>query len=67
MAEPKPLTYDERKAAEAAFIGAPSDPAWTDAAQQLYARLSATLQARLKETAGMPIGPAMHGGITPHR
>jgi hypothetical protein len=67
MAEPKPLTYDERKAAEAAFMGALSDPTWTDAAQLLYARLSATLQARSKETAGMPIGPSMHGTNTTHR
>lgn len=67
MAEPKPLTYDERKAAEAAFVGAPSDPNWTDAAQLLYARLSATVQARSKETSGVSIGPAMHGGSTSHR
>ncbi|MEY4528228.1 MAG: hypothetical protein RL768_1947 [Nitrospirota bacterium] len=67
MAEPKPLTYDEQKAAEAAFVGAPSDPKWTEAAQLLYARLSATLEARSKETTGTSIGPAMHGGGTPHR
>ncbi len=46
MTEPKPLTYDERKAAEAAFTGAPLNPEWTVAAQQLYVRLSATVQMR---------------------
>jgi len=53
MAEPKPLTYDEQKAAEAAFIGAPSNPEWTEAAQLLYARLSAAKEARSKEGVGM--------------
>lgn len=67
MAEPKPLTYDEQKAAEAAFVGAPSDPKWTEAAQLLYARLSATLEARAKETIGASIGPTMHGKSAPHR
>lgn len=55
MAEPKPLTYDEQKAAEAAFIGAPSNPTWTEAAQLLYARLSAAKEGLSKE--GMEIDP----------
>ena len=67
MAEPKPLTYDEQKAAEAAFVGAPSDPKWTEAAQLFYARLSATVQARAKEPSSASIGPAMHSGGTPRR
>lgn len=67
MAEPKPLTYDERKAAEAAFVGAPPDPKWTEAAQLLYMRLSATVQARSKETTGTSISQAMHGGGSPRR
>ena len=66
MAEPKPLTYDEQKAAEAAFVGAPPDPKWTEAAQLLYARLSATVQARSKESIGASIGLAMHNGGTSH-
>jgi hypothetical protein len=32
MTEPKPLTYDERKAAEAAFRGDPPNTDWTDSA-----------------------------------
>jgi hypothetical protein len=43
MAEPKPLTYDEQKAAEAAFTGAPLSPHWTEAAQLLYRRLTAEI------------------------
>jgi len=46
MAEPKSLTYDEQKAAEAAFTGAPSNPKWTESAQLLYVRLSAAMIAR---------------------
>jgi hypothetical protein len=56
MAEPKPLTYDEQKAAEAAFTGAPANPDWTEAAQLLYARLSAAIQARSKDTVGAAAG-----------
>ena len=43
MTEPKPLTYDEHKAAEAAFRGYPPNPDWTDSAQEIYARLSAAI------------------------
>ena len=62
MAEPKPLTYDEQKAAEAAFVGAPSNPKWTEAAQLLYARLSATIQSRAKEAIGTSTGYAIQDG-----
>ena len=67
MAEPKSLTYDEQKAAEAAFIGAPSNPKWTEAAQLLYVRLSATIQSRSKEMTGTSAGPAIHDGSKSHR
>jgi hypothetical protein len=30
------LTYDERKAAEAAFTGRPFNPEWSDAARRVY-------------------------------
>ena len=46
MTEPKPLTYDEHKAAEAAFRGFPPDADWTESAKEIYARLSATIAAR---------------------
>ena len=50
MTEPKPLTYDEHKAAEAAFRGYPSNPDWTDSAQEIYARLSAAIAKRRTTT-----------------
>ena len=46
MTEPKPLTYDEHKAAEAAFRGYPPNADWTDSAQEIYARLSAAIAKR---------------------
>lgn len=33
---PRILTYDERKAADAAFAGRPFDPAWSEAARAVY-------------------------------
>ena len=46
MTKPKPLTYDEHKAAEAAFRGYPPNADWTDSAQEIYARLSAVIAKR---------------------
>ena len=46
MTEPKPLTYDEHKAAEAAFRGYPPNDDWTDSAQEIYVRLSAAIATR---------------------
>ena len=61
MAEPKPLTYDEKKAAEAAFTGVPPNPEWTEAAQLLYARLSAamTVRGEGEQLSGQRIAPDM--------
>jgi len=49
MTEQKPLTYDEHKAAEAAFRGLPPNPDWTGSAQRIYARLAAAVQKRSLE------------------
>ncbi len=38
------LTYDERKAAEAAFRGLPSDPRWSQAARSVYEGLISVLR-----------------------
>lgn len=46
MTELKPLTYDEHKAAEAAFRGYPADPDWTEAARLLYVKLSTAIARR---------------------
>lgn len=39
----RPLTHDERKAAEAAFKGAPFDPKWSDSARKIYLGISAAV------------------------
>jgi hypothetical protein len=46
MTGPKSLTYDEHKAAEAAFRGYPPHADWTDSAQEIYARLSEAITKR---------------------
>jgi hypothetical protein len=46
MTQLKSLTYDEHKAAEAAFRGYPPDGDWTDSAQEIYARLSEAITKR---------------------
>lgn len=44
------LTYDEIKAAEAAFCGEPFNPAWSAAAAQVYAGVSAAMANRKATT-----------------
>ena len=43
---PRPLTYDEKKAAEAAFQGMPFNPAWSEVARQVYEGMSNALAKR---------------------
>jgi hypothetical protein len=43
---PRTLTYDEAKAAEAAFCGEPFNPAWSAAAAQVYAGISKAMQIK---------------------
>ncbi len=43
LQENRPLTHDERKAAEAAFKGAPFDPKWSEAARKVYLGLSSAM------------------------
>ena len=45
----RPLTHDERKAAEAAFKGAPFDPKWSDAARKVYLGLSTAIANKRHE------------------
>lgn len=40
------LTYDETKAAEAAFRGDPFNPSWSAAAAEVYAGISAAMAKR---------------------
>ena len=41
------LTYDETKAAEAAFKGEPFNPAWSAAAATVYAGITEAIEQRL--------------------
>jgi hypothetical protein len=40
----RPLTYDEKKAAEAAFRGDPFNPAWSAAAAKVYAGIVSAVE-----------------------
>ena len=40
------LTFDERKAAEAAFRGLPADPTWSSSAHAIYDGILAHTQGR---------------------
>jgi len=41
-----PLTYDEHKAAEAAFHGLPLDPKWSRQTQEIYLGILAVTNGR---------------------
>lgn len=45
----RPLTYDEKKAADAAFKGAPFDPKWSEAARNVYEGLSLAMANQRNE------------------
>jgi hypothetical protein len=47
---PRVLTHDERKAAEAAFLGRPCNPAWSESAKRVYDGLTNALPALPDET-----------------
>ena len=51
--QPRPLTYDEKKAAEAAFRGAPFDPGWSESALKVYEGLRLAI-ARRKHAVATP-------------
>lgn len=46
MIRPRPLTHDERKAAEAAFRGLPLNPNWTEGARSVYLGIISALRLR---------------------
>ena len=46
VGQPRPLTNDEKKAAEAAFRGAPFNPKWSEAARKVYQGISAAMATR---------------------
>jgi hypothetical protein len=45
----RPLTHDEKKAAEAAFKGSPFDSQWSEAARKVYLGLSAAIANKRHE------------------
>ncbi len=46
---PRPLTNDERKAAEAAFQGEPFNDEWSQSAREMYDGITAFLALRATE------------------
>ncbi|RMH08472.1 MAG: hypothetical protein D6704_02960 [Nitrospirae bacterium] len=54
LEHPRPLTHDEKKAAEAAFRGAPFDPSWSEAAWKVYEGITlAVARRRTQQKAGL--------------
>lgn len=51
---PRVLTHDERKAAEAAFLGRPCNPAWSESAKRVYDGLTNALPALPDKTGVTP-------------
>ncbi len=49
---PRPLTYDEKKAAEAAFRGAQFDPSWSEGALKIYEGLRLAMVRRKHQGVG---------------
>jgi hypothetical protein len=45
---PRPLSHDEKKAAEAAFQGMPFNPAWSEASREVYEGISNALALRTR-------------------
>lgn len=55
----RPLTHDEKKAAEAAFKGLPLNPHWSEAGQKVYWGLSAAITSNRHEPfEEMPSSPS---------
>lgn len=49
----RPLTNDEKKAAEAAFRGAPFHPTWSESARKIYQGISAAMVHRSETSANL--------------
>ena len=45
----RPLTHDERKAAEAAFKGAACDPKWSEVARKVYLGIASAMANKRNE------------------
>lgn len=51
----RPLTHDEKKAAEAAFGHTPFNPAWSDAARRTYEGILEAMAKREAEQRDRPL------------
>ncbi|RMH36396.1 MAG: hypothetical protein D6690_05995 [Nitrospirae bacterium] len=49
----RPLTNDEKKAAEAAFRGAPFQPTWSESARRIYQGIAAAMANRGETSLGL--------------
>lgn len=61
---PRSLSYDEAKAAEAAFQGLPFDPAWSESARAIYDGLLEAMLKRRQSLVAFPLlayQPAQEG------
>ncbi|GKS56876.1 hypothetical protein YTPLAS18_04030 [Nitrospira sp.] len=61
---PRPLTNDERKAAEAAFQGEPFNEDWSQSAREMYEGISAFLT--LRAMGGRDSATDAHPLVTAH-
>jgi hypothetical protein len=52
----RPLTYDEQKAADAAFAGKPFNPHWSADARVVYDGIAVAMSACLEDNELQPIG-----------
>ena len=57
MTESRYLTFDEQKAAEAAFQGQPCDPKWSPSAREVYDGILCVLLRRCSPSAEMGSEP----------
>jgi hypothetical protein len=60
---PRPLTFDEKQAADAAFAGEPPCSAWSEAGQRVYEGLIAALVDRVDESLSPDYERCVMGGV----
>lgn len=60
---PRPLTFDERRAAEAAFAGEPPCAAWSEAGRKVYEGLVAALVGRADQSLSQSCEALLMSGV----
>lgn len=61
--QPRPLTFDEKQAAEAAFAGEPPCAAWSEAGRRVHEGLAAALVDRAGEGLSRGYGELLMRGV----